>query len=198
MRINRRVSLLMCLVISLAALPANADGVWVDYDHDFDFSAVETFAYGPADPGLLSQDKYLDKWIVEGIVGRLEDSGLRQVDADPDIVVTYQVMGNSAARLDVTTVGPYGGAWGTGWGFGAAFGAGWGWAGGNWGATSAMITDYRAGTLIIDAFDTSTKMGVWRGVSEQTFHEDYDKASKAIEKSLKKISQKWRHLHKAK
>ena len=184
------------ILLSLVALPVAAGNkIYVDYDHEVDFSKFETFAYAPAPSGMRSQDELIDKWIVEGIVERLEDGGLRQVETEADFVVTYQVVGEDAARMDIVDLGP---TWGTGWGYGPYFTAGWGWAGAGWWTATSMVTDYQVGVFVVEAFDTSTKLAIWRGAAEYMFFDDYDKASKNIDKSLSRISKKWRQLHKGK
>lgn len=193
---TQRLSALTLLLLSLlAGLAAASEKVYIDYDHEVDFSKFETFAYAPAKSGMRSQDELIDKWVVEGIVERLEKGRLRQVDTDADIIVTYQVIGQSAARTDILDLGP---TWGGGWGYGPNFNAGWAWGGAGWWSSTAMVTDYKVGTFVVEAFDTSTKLAIWRGASEYMFFDDYDKASKAIHKSLSKMSKKWRQLHKGK
>jgi hypothetical protein len=187
----------MCLILALMALPAGADKlkVWVDYDHGVDFSVFETFAYAPALAGMRSQDELIDKWIVEGLVERLKEGGLRQVETDADIIVTYQITGQEVAKTNILDLGP---VWGTGWAWGSSFAAGWGWAGGMWYAPTAMVTDYAVGGFVVEAYDTSSKLGIWRGAAEYSFYADYDQASVNIEKALRKMSEKWQHLHKGK
>ena len=169
--------------------------VFVDYDHEVDFSVFETFAYAPALAGMRSQDELVDKWIVEGIVERLTDGGLRQVETDADLLVTYQVAGQEVAKTNILDLGP---VWGTGWAYGSSFAAGWAYAGGMWSTATSMVIDYAVGTFVVEAYDTSTKMGVWRGAAQYSFYDDYDQASINIEKALNQMSKKWDHLHKNK
>ena len=53
-------ALLIAIALILTAIPAvAAEHVYVDYDHDVDFSTFETFMYAPAKKGMLAQDPRL-------------------------------------------------------------------------------------------------------------------------------------------
>lgn len=178
----------------LTAVPAAAaEKVFVDYDHEVDFSTFETFMYSPARKGMLAQDPLVDRFIVDGIVKRLAAGGLNQVDSDADVLVTYEVSSQTGHRVNVTGFTFYGG---DAWGWGSAFGAGWGYGGGGWYVPSTMVTTYKSGTLFVAAFDTSTQMGIWRGSGEIVNVRSPEKAFKKVDKSLDKMAEKWHKMHK--
>jgi hypothetical protein len=185
------------LLLLLLALPASADKVYVDYDHDVDFSTFATFTYAPAAKGLLAQEELTDQRIVEGIVEHLVAGGLEQVDeqSEPDLVVTYQLATQTNLRADVTAVVPVGPLWGGGWGWGPAFGPGWGWDGGVWYTASTMVTQHRSGVLLVAAFDTRTKRGIWRGTAEIEQQSTPYKTHQKIDQALDKMAEKWRKMH---
>ena len=191
---------MMCIaILALAALPVAAkDDIFVDYDHDVDFSTFKTFAYGEAKKGMRAQEELTDQRIVEGIVERMIAGGLQQVDADadPDLVVTYQLTSQTGVRKDVTGIAPVASMWGSGWGWGAGFGPGWGYGGGTWFTATSMTSTYAVGSLLVAAFDTSTKLGVWRGTAKLKQGKNPLKTHQKIDKALDKMGERWRHMHK--
>ncbi len=194
---TKHVGILLGLVMALTARPAAADKVFVDFDHDVDFAAFETFTYSPVKKGLLAQDEQIDGWIVDGVVERLIAGGLTQVgkEDDPDLVISYAMSTETSGRIDVTAVTPVGVGWGAGWGWGVGYGPGWGYAGGVWYTPTTMRSSYITGTLVIVAYDTETKLGVWSGTAEISPGKNPHKTHQKIDKALDKIGQKWRSLH---
>jgi len=190
----RTQALLIATALVLMAIPAAAaEHVYVDYDHDVDFSTFETFMYSPAKKGMLAQDPLVDRFIVDGIVKRLTAGGLKQVDSDADILVTYEVTSQTGQRMNVTGFTFFGADT---WGWGSAFGAGWGYGGGGWYVPTTMVTTYKSGTLFVAAFDTSTKIGIWRGSAQILNVRTSEKAFKKVDKSLDKMAEKWHKMHK--
>ena len=194
-RVAVRVAALF-LALALAALPAAADKVFVDYDHDVDFSRFETFTYAPVKKGLLAQDEQLDGWIVDGIVEHIVGAGLTRVEAEdePDLVVSYALTTHTEGRWDVTGVTPVGPVWDVGWGWGPGFAPGWGYSGG-WYVPTTMRTTYRFGSLVVAAYDVSTKLGVWRATAEIKEGKTPHKTHQKVDKALDRISEKWREMH---
>ena len=190
-------SILLALVFAFIALPASADKVFVDYDRDADFSKFETFSYMSQKPGMLAQNDLMDKRIVDSLVDHLTAVGMKQVDSGGDIVVTYQVTTKTTPRINSTTALPAGGMWGAGgWGYGAGWGPGYGYAGGGWATTSTTVSEYKSGSLVIEAYDPETKQAIWRGSSQGSVPDSPKKAVKKIDKALDKMSKKWHDMHK--
>ena len=78
------------LVLAMVAVPSIAQKVTIDYAHDFDFDPVKTFAYiAPTDSG--ARDQLSDNRLRSAIIKELKEGGLRQVEADADLYVTYHV-----------------------------------------------------------------------------------------------------------
>lgn len=191
------LALAVCLALTLVALPAAADKVFVDYDRTVDFDKFETFTYMSQKPGMLAQNDLMDKRIVEGIVDHLTAAGMKQVDSGGDIVVTYQVTTKTTPRVNSTTALPAGGMWGGGgWGYGPGWGPGYGYAGGGWATTSTTVSEYKTGSLVVEAYDPETKEAIWRGSAQQSVPDSPKKAAKKIDNSLDKMSKKWHQMHK--
>jgi hypothetical protein len=175
----------MLIVLAFAATPALAQKITIDYAHDFDFEKVKTFQYVDT-PESNAKNQLVDGRIRDAIIRELTDGGLRQVESDPDLFITYHVTSeeNTVYNTTATGFGGYGGYYG-GWG-------GYGGYGGM-GMASATTTSYTftEGTLIIDAYEPGEKKMVWRGTGTVTVKENPEKLSKQIDKILRKIGKKW-------
>jgi hypothetical protein len=186
--------LLAVLALLVLALPASGkEHVYVDYDHEVDFSKFKTFMYAPAQKGMLAQDPLVDDFIVKGLIRRLVEGGMKQVETGADLLVTYEISSQTGQRVNVTGFTFYGGS---SWGWGSAFDAGYGYGGGGWYVPTTMMTTYKSGTLFVAGFDTSTEMGVWRGAGEIVNVRTPAKAFKKVDKSLDKMVEKWHHMRK--
>ncbi len=169
-------------VLALVTAPAMAQKVTIDYAHDFDFTAVKTFQYVDTQESN-SQNQLMDERIKNAIVKELTEGGLRQVDADPDLFVTYHV--TTAERTSYTTTnmgyGGYGGYYG-GWG---------GWGAPMMGTSTTTARNYTEGTLLIDAFEPGDKKMVWRGTGTVTIKSKPEKQMKQVNNILDKLGDKW-------
>ena len=169
-------------VLALVATPAVAQKVTIDYAHDFDFTAAKTFEYVDTTDSN-AQNPLMDERIKNAIVKELTEGGLKQVDADPDLFVTYHV--TTAERTSYTTTnmgyGGYGGYYG-GWG---------GWGAPGMGTSTTSARNYTEGTLLIDAFEPGDKKMVWRGTGTVTIKSQPEKQMKQVNKILAKLGDKW-------
>src|SRR5882724_9821637 len=88
-----------------------AQGIKVEYDKKHDFSKYKTFSFGesqvitPAEQKQVS-DVTIDKWIKNGVTRELVFKGLKQVDANADLIVTYVI--TTMSRSDMQPIGPLG------------------------------------------------------------------------------------------
>ena len=174
------------LVLAMVAVPSIAQKVTIDYAHDFDFDPVKTFAYiAPTDSG--ARDQLSDNRLRSAIIKELKEGGLRQVEADADLYVTYHVTTQDNTVFNTTSFGygGYGGGWG---GYGRR---GYGGYHGGIGSTSTTASTYTEGTLIIDAYEPSEKKLVWRGTATVTVKDKPEKQSKQIDSILAKMGKKW-------
>ena len=165
-------------VTGLFLAPAYAQKVTIDYAHDFDFSQVKTFKYVET-KDTNAQDPLMDSRLKAAIVRELTEGGLKEVDGDADIYVTYHLSSKENTVLNTTSFG-YGG-WGRGWG-------GWG---GSMGTSTTTASTYTIGTLVLDAFEPSEKKMVWRGTGSVTLKQKPEKIAKQIDKTLAKMGQRW-------
>ena len=171
----------LLIVIGLAALPAAAQTVTIDYAHDYDFQSVKKFQYVESKDSKAS-DQLMDSRIKDAIVSQLVQGGLTQVETDPDVYVTYGITTQKNAVYNTTSMG-YGG-----------FGLGWrGWGMGMGSSTTTEST-YTEGTLIIDAYDAGDKKLVWRGTGTVTVKAKPEKVSKQIDNIISKLGKRWQKI----
>jgi hypothetical protein len=174
-------SLGLLLGTLLVASPAFAQKVNIDYAQDYDFDMVETFSYVETED-TNSSDPLMDERFREAIIQELTVAGLRQVDSDSDLYVTYHL-----ASKDKTVIST------TGYGYGG-YGRGWRGRGVGVASTSTTATTYTEGTLIVDAFEPSEKKMVWRGTGTVTLKAKPEKRAKQIDKIMTKMGDKWRQI----
>jgi hypothetical protein len=171
----------LLVVLGFAAAPAFAQKITIDYAHDFDFSTVKTFAYHATEESN-AEDQLMDGRIKDGIIGVLTQDGLKQVDSDPDIYVTYHLSSKDKTVYNTTSMG-YGG-WHGGWG-------GWG---GSMGSSTTTASTFTEGTLILDAYDSAEKKMIWRGTGTVTLKQKPDKIAKQIDNIMVKMNAKWEKI----
>ena len=169
------------IVLGLAASPALAQKVTIDYAHDFDFGSVKTFQYVDTKESN-SGDQLMADRIVNMIKTELKEGGLTEVEENPDILVTYHVTTQENQVFHTTSFG-YGGYHG-GWG-------GWGYGGTGMGSSTTTASTYTEGTLIIDAYDGKEKQMIWRGQGTVTVKDKPEKRAKQIDAILAKMGKKW-------
>jgi hypothetical protein len=169
----------MLVLVGLAALPAAAQSVTIDYAHDYDFKTVKTFQYVESSDSKAS-DPLMDGRIKDAIVNQLVQDGLTQVEADPNIYVTYGITTQKNAVYNTVGYGGFGLGW-RGWGMGM-------------GSSTTTESTYTEGTLIIDAYDAVDKKLVWRGTGTVTVKAKPEKVTEQINKIVTKLNEKWQKI----
>lgn len=173
--------LVLLIVLGLAATPAMAQKVTIDYSHSFDFEAVKTFQYVDTEATNIEGDPLMADRVVSMIKKELREGGLTEVQSDPDIYVTYHYTSQDRKSYSTTSFG-YGGYWDDWWG--------WGMGPGIASSTTREYT-YTEGTLVIDAYDGQEKRMVWRGSGTVTVKAKPDKRIRQVENILKKQGKRW-------
>jgi hypothetical protein len=177
----------LIFVVALAATPAMAQKVTVDYAHEFDFGGVKTFQYVDTKDSN-SRNEIMAGRIEELIKKELREGGLTEVQENPDLYVTYHVTTEELSSFNTTGMG-YGGYGGYGPGWGGWGGYGYGMGG--MATSTTYETKYTEGTLIIDGYNPTDKKLVWRGTGTVTVKDKPEKQVKQVEKILNKIGGKW-------
>ena len=178
------------IVLGLAATPALAQKVYIDYAHDFDLGTVKTFQYVETKDSDAKDPLMADR-IVSMIKKELVESGMKEVTENPDLYITYHIttQENTVYNTASMSYGGYGG-WGPGWGGYGHMGYG----GMGMGSSTTTASTYTEGTLIIDAYEPAEKKIIWRGPGTVTIKTKPEKRVKQVEKILTKIDAKWDKL----
>jgi len=169
------------VILGFVAMPAFAQKITIDYDHDFDFNTVKTFQYVDIKESN-SQDELMDSRIHDRLIKELTEGGLNEVEANPDIFVTYHITSQDNTVYNTTNFG-YGG-YGGGWGR-------WGYGGVGMGSSTTTASTYTEGTIIVDAYEPGDKKMVWRGTGTVTVKSKPEKQIKQIDKIFVKMGDKW-------
>jgi hypothetical protein len=173
----KKSAILFVILLGMFSFAAAKFKAYVGYDKDVDMSTIKTFSYyesletSAANGDIHQMIKYL-------IIIKFKASGLKQVDGDPDIYVTYHTSQQSDLKLDVTM-------------YSYSYSAGWWWSP-LWGSGMDTVA-YTRGTLVVDAFSPKTKTIVWRGVVTGVIPDQAtpEKAQKTIERALDAIGGEW-------
>ena len=132
-------------------------GVTNDFDHSVNFRAYKTWAWYPQQPRDVEggpakgYESFLDKRMRASVASEMASKGLTEVDTAPDIYVAY-----SARVEDKQQVSPYYN------GLGYPYGYGYGY----YGRSYSPVTQYKAGTVVIDIIDARRKELAWRGTGQ--------------------------------
>src|SRR5215471_470356 len=180
MSVSMRATFVL-LAASVLAPAAYAAKPNIQWNKDYDFSHVKTFAWqDPKSPSLATSNPFMHKFIQDEIEKRLTAAGLtKAATGTPDVWVTYHgsVMDNVQLQSDSF-----------GYGFGGYGMGGWGMYG--YGAagpvsTTTRVVNYPEGTLVVDIVDPAKKELVWRGSTTPILiSENNDKTEKNISKAL--------------
>jgi hypothetical protein len=174
--------LLVGAALLLAATPVLAQKVNVDYDKTFDFSKVETYQW--VDPQQDATNPLMVQRLHNAIDYHMSMKGVRKVDSNPDVFLTYSTSSKEEFSVSSTSMG-YG------------YGAGWyGYGGGSIGMSSTNVSSYQVGTLVIDVWDAKTKNLVWRGTAEGTVVANPEKMEHKLTTALEKLYDKWEKMAK--
>jgi hypothetical protein len=170
-------------VLAAVMVLAGCNNVFIDYDAGYDFDTIETFAWAPTEgTSLKDSNPLLHSRVVNAIEHYLTLGGIREVESNPDVYVTYHTSTKENLQLNTTS---YGYGYPAGWGWGGYYGR-YGYGGFHGSTTTA--TTYLTGTLIVDVWDAETKELVWRGTAaDMTVYEKPEKMAKRIETALTKL-----------
>ncbi|HSB09793.1 MAG TPA: DUF4136 domain-containing protein [Blastocatellia bacterium] len=160
-----RIIVSVCFLL-LGAGSALAQQVTVDFDRSADFSRYKTFAWAMGNP---AKNPMVHQRIIAGIEAQLVAKGLRKVESNPDIVVTYHAATDTQVSINTWGGGPLGG-----WRFGPG---------------RASVDKVPVGQLVVDIGDLTAKKFVWRGTASGTVSSKPEKNEKALNATLTKMFQ---------
>jgi len=178
-------TLVMAALLLLMAAPAFAQKVYVGHDPNYDIDGIETFAWSKTlETSVEASDPLLHSHIVNSIEHYLSMGGIREVESDPDVRVTYHTSTTDSLILNVSY-------------FGYGYPVGWGWAGYYAAIPTVTAGSFETGTLVIDVWDAQTEEMVWRGIATNiTVYDNPQKMLKKADAALSKIVKKWQRVKK--
>ena len=155
-----RLALGLAAVLWLACASVR---VSTDYDEEYDFARLSTFAW--IDPPLREQSRaeapsgdpfahntLLDKRVRDEVETWLTSHGYRSAreGESPDFLLRWDLLAREVSRDSPVIVSGGYGHYGHGWGSGVGYGY-------------ANSSEYQEGTLILDVIDPETETIAWRG-----------------------------------
>ena len=157
----------------LVCRTATAQKVSVDWDKSVNFSTFKTYAYLQGTP---TPNQLMDQRIVNGIEQQLMLKGLQKVDvnANPDLIVSYQAAAGSQTQVNTTGTG--------GWGWGYRWGGG---------MSTTTVSQIPTGMLAVNIGDAKTHKLLWLGDARDTLSDNPEKNTKKINKALEKMFKKY-------
>ena len=174
---------------AFAATPAFAAKPQIQWDEAYDFSTIKSFQWDPnPDSSLEARNPFMHSRVVAAIEYELTASGLTEVQANPDVFVTYHTSTETQVRLESDSYG---------YGFGGYGGAGWGHYGYGYAgpvSTTTRVVEYEEGTLVVDIWAAASKQLIWRGTASRVFSEDVDKAESQVVKIIKDMAKQSKKL----
>ena len=153
--------LLAVLFVAAVAPAALCASTKSDYQKDFDFSRLRTFAFKTdrANNDPLAVNTIEAERIQSALARELESNGYTSDTGNPDFTVAFYSRTRERTRVQSFGFGP-----GFGWGYGIPFRGRWRWGYG----PDIWTTTYMQGCVMADIIDTRTNELVWRGVVQDT------------------------------
>jgi hypothetical protein len=197
-----RVTFAGALVL-FAVTAAFGMSVKSDYEKNFDFSKLHTFAFktdrASTDP--LSTNTLEAGRLQNALTAQLEANGFTQATGSPDFIVAFY--SRSQQKTQVQSTGGMGPGFGGGlgrFGYGRGFGWGYGIPGaGRWRygfGPDIWTTNYTQGCVMLDVIDARNNDLVWRGKATDTIkgvgqsEKQTDQASKDLVSKFVKDARK--------
>ncbi len=168
-----------CLLLS--SLPAFAQKVFIDYDNATAFSQYRTYQFKETREDLRDTRPEVHSDIVVKLKRYIQEGGMEEVQASPDVYVAYYTANYRDLRLVLNDLE---------YTYGPDFSLGGYWEGGV-GTRTPNTFEFREGTLIIDVWDAKEKKLVFRGIATAALAKKHEKNVEKVDKALEKIFKQW-------
>jgi hypothetical protein len=192
-----RITVAGALVL-FASIAGLAMSVKSDYERNFDFNQLHTFAFrtdrDSNDP--LSTNTLEVGRIQNALAAQLEANGFTQAMGNPDFIVAFYSRSREETKVQGAGFGPgfgrFGFGRGFGWGYGIPGRGRWRWGYG----PDIWTTNYTKGCVMADIIDARTNELVWRGRVTDTINglgqsvKQDDQAAKDLVKQFLKDAKK--------
>ena len=181
------------LFLMTTAPAAFAASVKSDYQKDFDFRQLHTFAFKTerASNDPLATNTIEAERIKNALAAQLTANGFAQSADTPDFIVAFYSRTKQRTQVESS---PFGYGRGFGWGYGVPFGGRWRWGYG----PDIWTTTYTEGCVMADIIDAKTQELVWRGVVQDTVNgigqtdKQANNAAKDLVKRFLATHESWR------
>jgi len=186
-RVPSRIAMKLCLKerdmiprtgmlasVLILAMFAGFQEVKTDYDHNFNFADVHSFAIkiGTSWNNPLNEGRAKD-----AVAKALTASGWVQADeSTADALVVIHGATQTKKSLDTFYSGGY---------------AGYGWGGFGPSSATTTVNEYQVGTMVVDIFSAKDKKLIFRGVGQDEISDKAEKNEKKIEKATEKMFKKF-------
>ena len=165
-----RITVIGALLLA-AVSAALGMSVKSDYEKDFDFSQLHSFAFKTdrANNDPLNTNTIEAGRLQSALAAQLEANGFSQASGSPDFIVAFYSRTKEKTQVQSSGLGGvgfgrFGYGRGFGWGYGIPYRARWRYGFG----PDIWTTTYTQGCVMADIIDTRTNDLVWRGVVKDT------------------------------
>lgn len=178
MRRALTIAVVISIVLGCApGLQAKKLKIQAQYSKETDFTKFKTYAWMKHDAVAKPE---LSLEIVGAVDEELRTRGLKQVEKDPDLLVTYY--GGLDTDISIASNDPsYASSGGV-----PAVGSSV-WTASTIGGGPSSSVYVQRGTLIVDLLDSHAKKLAWRGIATGTLDTNSNKALEDIDKSVEKM-----------
>lgn len=181
----RTFAVIIAIAVCLAAAPAAAQKVYVDYSPLADFGNYKSFAWvATPEASIYDHNPLNHSRIKNAIEYYLVKGGMVEDTENPDLFVTYHGETDSSFSINASAIGygfPSDFTWDPYWGSAA-------------GTMTTTPVEQKAGTLVIDIWDANTQKLIWRGSMSGTLTDNPQKGTKKIDQGIQKMVKKWRKM----
>ncbi len=162
-------SVWFAILLCTASTSALGQTVSVNYNHNQNFTAYHTYAWGSNNANQV-KNSILAQAAMQDVDAALQAKGLQKVEENqtPDLLVT--VSGGMQQQTTYTAMGMRG-----------------------WGGGMATVTPQQnvIGTMIVDLYDAKTQSLVWRGIGQNTLSNNGGKNQQTVQKAVTKMFKQW-------
>src|SRR6266850_1907392 len=182
-------------LVLFAVTAGLAMSVKSDYEKNFDFSQLHTFAFKTdrANNDPLSTNTLEAGRIQNALAAQLEANVFSQAPQNPDFIVAFYSRSKQKTQVESSGIGPgFGFGRGFGWGYGVPFRERWR----NGFGPDIWTDNYTQGCIMADVIDSKTNEVVWRGAVTDTIsgidqsEKQTDQAAKDLVKTFMKDAKK--------
>lgn len=169
--------LLSLTLLALLLVGCSSPRVTTDFAEGTTFSKFRTFEFRDSTNSLAVSSPLLHQRIVAAIRAAMINAGLKEVNANPDVFVTYYGSADQQTHFHTTYTGVS--SWNSprrgvdSLGFGVA-------------SSTTRPTTVTQGTLVIDVWDAASNALVWRSVATSALSSNPQRNTKTVNQAIER------------